>query len=533
MQLRATIANTLWTASNLPAYWRFGHALANPRLVQQQKLRQLLRKSANTEFGKAHRFDTISNYEEFTRRVPISDYTAFAPWIDRICRGETNILTRDRVTHLIPTSGSSGAQKLIPFTSGLQSEFNAAIGAWLVNLAKQFPSLAGGPAYWSITPALGNETFQDAAIPIGFDADTSYLGGARRRLADAIMAVPSCLSRTHSLDTFRHQTLLHLLHCRELRLISIWHPSFLSLLLDELPLRWDRLLDELEHGIGMFPADTARAGELRFLGPLKPEMLWPKLQVISCWGDGAAEAPLKDLRECFPNVFFQRKGLIATEAFMTLPFRGQFPLAVRSHFFEFLDEQGRAHCVEDLRDGEDYEIIVSTAGGLWRYRIGDRVRVAGWLAKTPSLRFLGRGESVSDRFGEKLTEQFVAEILRDIFGSETPRFALLAPDENEGGSRYTLYVEGRVSVRCATDIEQALRRNPHYAYCRDLGQLLPAGIFLISDRGYETYAKRQLRQGARLGGVKPAVLSRTSGWSEIFCGTYLRKDEKSTIPVRE
>src|SRR5437899_5808773 len=166
MQFKAAIANALWSASNLPDYARFCSALRQPETAQFRKLLSLLEQSANTSFGKAHGFESIGSYEEFARRMPLSDYTALEPWIARIRQGESNVLTRDRVTHLIPTSGSTGAGKLIPFSPGLQRELSAAIAPWLVDLAKQYPSLIGGSAYWSITPALCERTAEPSAIPI-------------------------------------------------------------------------------------------------------------------------------------------------------------------------------------------------------------------------------------------------------------------------------------------------------------------------------------------------------------------------------
>src|SRR6266404_1584821 len=152
MPLTAIVANALWSASNLPAYLRLRRALRSPQAAQARKLRAYLESNTHTVFGKAHRFDTIRTYEEFTRRVPLEDYESLEPWIARIRQGEVNVLTAQPVTHLVPTSGSSGARKLIPFTAGLQQEFNAAIGPWLVDLQRQKPGLIGGPAYWSMTP---------------------------------------------------------------------------------------------------------------------------------------------------------------------------------------------------------------------------------------------------------------------------------------------------------------------------------------------------------------------------------------------
>ncbi len=515
----------------MPAYARFRRALHRPEIVQEYKLRRYLEHSAHTAFGKAHGFNTIRNYEEFAQRVPLADYDSFTPWIARVRRGETNVLTHERVTHLIPTSGSTGARKLIPFTAGLQREFDAAIGAWLIDLQRQSPSLLGGPAYWSVTPVLGDELVEESAVPIGFDSDMAYLGGARQRLAEVVMAVPSNVQHAESIAAFRYRTLLRLMRCRELRLISVWHPSFLTLLLDALPAHWEKLLEDIARGDGnsLVPLPR-RAGELRTANPLKPATFWPELRVVSCWGDGAAALALTDLRRRFPDVSLQSKGLIATEAFVTLPFIGQFPLAVQSHFFEFIDTAGTVLPVQALRESEEYEVVVTTAGGLWRYRLGDRVRVTGWVQETPSLRFMRRGVNTSDWFGEKLSEPFIVAVLREIFQSDTPRFALLAPDEDDAGCRYTLYVEGAAKSDWAEKLDRVLRRNPHYAYCRDLGQLLSVRVYIIDGQGFEAFVTRQAAQGARLGDIKPTMLNGVAGWSNIFPGAYMFPT--ANIPLR-
>src|SRR5262245_53704715 len=111
MHPTATLANALWTVSNLPAYWQFRRALNDPGEAQEQKLRSLIQRNANTAFGKAHGFHSIGNYVEFARHVPLRDYQALEPWVARIRRGEANVLTQDQVTHLVPTSGSTGARK--------------------------------------------------------------------------------------------------------------------------------------------------------------------------------------------------------------------------------------------------------------------------------------------------------------------------------------------------------------------------------------------------------------------------------------
>lgn len=516
MNLPAAIANTLWAVSTVPAHWRFRHALRNPEAVQRQKLRGYLERNTRTAFGETHGFDTIRGYEEFARKVPLADYGAFEPWVERIRRGETNLLTHEPVTHLIPTSGSTAARKLIPFTAGLQREFDAAIGPWLADLAGQDPAMLSGPAYWCITPATPRAQTDDSVMPIGFADDASYLGGVKSRLVRAAMVSPNDLSRITNIEEFRYATLLCLLRERDLRLISIWHPSFLGLLLDALPGHWHKLLAELRR------THKRRARELERRDPCEPETLWPRLKLISCWGAAHAELALADLRRRFPQTLIQPKGLLATEAFVTIPFRGTHPLAVCSHFFEFIDEAGRPRLAHELREGETYEVVVTTSGGLWRYRLGDRVMAAGNVERAPSLRFLGRSGDISDHRGEKLSESFVAQVIRDITATlaSPPRFAMLAPEDIANDVGYTLYLEGECPAELVADLDNLLCRNPQYAWCRNFSQLKPARVFQIERRGYETFVARESSRVRCIGDVKPTALSRDSTWSQHFEGTY-------------
>ena len=234
MNLHAAIANSLWLASNLPAARRFRRALSQPAAAQTQLLQNYLTQNRDTAFGKVHGFVGIKNYADFASRVPLNTYEDLQPWIERIRRGEHCVLTSEPITHFIPTSGSSGARKLIPFTAGLQREFNCAIGPWIADLYRRHPSVVFGTAYWSISPAVQIADAESSAVPTGFDDDSAYLGGARKRLVNSVMAAPSELSLVSDMEQFKYLTLLCLLRQSDLRLISIWHPSFLSLLLDAL-----------------------------------------------------------------------------------------------------------------------------------------------------------------------------------------------------------------------------------------------------------------------------------------------------------
>ena len=205
--------------------------------TQQRLLAQMLACHAASAFGRAHGFDRIRSWDEYRDRVPLRSGQDYVPWIDRIRHGEQRVLTVERVNRLMPTSGTTNQPKLVPFTNGFQRQFTAAIGPWVVDLFRRYPDLKRGPAYWSISPAIESDS-RSSAVPIGFDDDSQYLGGWSKALVEKTFAVPSCVSRFLDVDQWRLATLFWLLRARELRLFSVWHPSFLDLLFEALTTHW-------------------------------------------------------------------------------------------------------------------------------------------------------------------------------------------------------------------------------------------------------------------------------------------------------
>jgi hypothetical protein len=536
---RCGLMHRLWIAANTGRWRRFRRALQHPEEAQMRILRRLLRANRASSTGRRLRFDAIDSYEHFRNRVPLSTYEDYQPFIERIIAGEAGELTSEPVRRLMPSSGSSAARKLIPYTASLQREFGRAIAPWIVDLYSRRPDLREGPSYWSVSPA-ANCTDTPSRVPIGYEEDSAYLGGLLQSLVDATLAVPGFVSRIRDMETFRYVTLLFLLRRPELRLISVWNPSFLTLLIDDAPRHWDRLLEDLKEGTFTppqpleralraalaqpFRANPGRAQELHRCGPRDVVQFWKRLAVISCWGDAHASGGATDLAQRFPGVEIQHKGLLATEAFVTLPFDGHHPLAVTSHFFEFLDDDGRALLAHELSEGGEYQVVVTTGGGLYRYRLGDRVRVESRMGATPSLRFLGKEDHVSDRCGEKLTAAHVGQAVEGLLhdaGIEAT-FSMLAPDEHRRPVGYSLYLEtaAQLPPDLASRLDRLLAENPHYDYCLRLGQLAPAQVFQVRGDAQRAYLDAIVRRGGRLGEIKPSPLSNLGGWSRIFAGDY-------------
>ena len=540
MTLSSAIAGAAWMSTNIAGYYRYRAALSDPAVTQEAILKHYLRANADTAFGRAHRFPLIRSVDEYQASVPLASYADFSQSIDDIWIGKQAILTRDPVRSLALSSGSVSAAKRIPYTARLQREFRRAIAPWVADLYRGRPQLILGSSYWSITPVARDPTPEPGVIPVGFEEDGEYLGAVWKRLVDATLAVPGAVRFVRDVDAFRYVTLLFLLRRPDLSLVSVWHPSFLTLLLDALPLNWDSLIKDVRGGTidppsglpaaierdlrsGLRP-NPRRAEELAAVGPEDYTAIWPRLQLVSCWADGHAAFSLRTLRRMLPGVQIQPKGVLATEAVVTLPFQGLMPLAVRSHFFEFLRE-GRTYLAHQLVPGEVYSVVVTTGGGLYRYRLEDRIEVDGFVQRTPSLRFLGKEDCVSDLCGEKLNETFVAGALDQACARfrVAPRCALVAPDLSGVPQGYTLYLETDAEPPPALSglLDEYLASNPHYRYCRTLGQLAPVRLFHVTGSMFSLYLSRCRDLGQRLGDVKPIALSPKAGWSDVFPGHYL------------
>lgn len=524
--------------------------------TQSRLLERLLWRNRDSEVGRRFKFNTVRDADDYRNRVPLATYDEFFGYINRIAKGETGVLTSERVKLLEPTSGSSGQSKLIPYTASLKSEFNRAIAPWIVDTFAQHPSLLWGHAYWSVSPVVRQNETSQGGLPIGFEDDSEYLGRLGRTLMGAGLAVPMSVKLLTDMETFRYVTLLFLLRCRSLALISVWHPTFLTLLLDPMVDWMEQLCKDIATGriASSMPIPQDLRMQLEF--SMQPDLkrvsdidqacsldtsessmihrLWPQLSLISCWLDGHARQFRPELEARFLDTPLQAKGLVSTEGFVSVPLRHEPSpaLAVRSHFFEFLPQSERAnsttHLAHELERGQRYMVVMTTGGGLYRYITDDIVEVVGHSGTCPLLTFIGKKSNVSDRFGEKLNEQFVDTALKSALERYEilPTFAMIAFEGLADIPAYALFLEScstldSLILSVGTQLEAAMLENYHYRYCRELGQLGALRVFRVDSKARETFVKVCQQRGQRLGDIKLSALHGMSNWSRCFDGDFL------------
>jgi len=536
----ASWLNAAWMCGCAFELAAFRRATRKVRITQATLLRKLLRENETTEFGARHCFADITSVGEYQKRVPLSTFADYAAAITRIGQGATGVLTRQAVELLQPTSGTTSGEKLIPCTAGLRAQFQRGVAAWIGDLFWRRPAVRRGRAFWSISPAFGRSRSTAGGLRIGFATDAEYLGAVERRLLPHLLVAPGGLARCPDIDSFRYYTLLCLLHAGDLSLISIWSPTFLTALFASMRPWQDRLVHDLRTGTTLpggerLPPDVRRAEEVRAilnacndLSDVTPA-LWPKLALISCWTDAAAGRFVPQLRALFPAIEIQPKGLLATEGFVSLPLVDHpgAALAVRSHFFEFQElDTLQCRLAHELERGGRYGVVMTTAGGLYRYQMRDEIEVVGFVNQCPQLRFLGRMDGTCDLVGEKLVETHVRSVLDRLWVGLglTPSFDLLAPATGRLG--YRLFVQGLSALvsteaiaRLRTRLDEGLMENPHYRHARRLGQLAAVEIEFLEGSGVSAsvaFLRRLRERGQQEGAIKPTCLDAEAGWEDAL-----------------
>src|SRR5690606_10479771 len=86
----------------------------NPQKKQEELLLSFVEKASKTLYGREHDFENIHSVKDFQERVPVADYEDLRPYIERVKRGQANILWTDTPEYFAKTSGTTSGSKYIP-----------------------------------------------------------------------------------------------------------------------------------------------------------------------------------------------------------------------------------------------------------------------------------------------------------------------------------------------------------------------------------------------------------------------------------
>ena len=490
--------------------------LKSARAIQERIFREHLKKSRDTVYGREKHLSAITSLKDFQKNIPIQTYEDYLPYIERLKRGEKNVLfpEKEKLIMFALSSGTTASPKFIPVTSSFFNSYRRGSLYWGALMFLSYPELLDGV----ILPIVSSwsESKTERGVPCG--GISGLIARSQRRVARSQYCLPASVYDIKDIED-KYYTILRLgLAEPGVRFISSANPSTLITLARYADKWKEDLITDIAGGSPPYLSpDKKRAKELdqivRREGKLNPSSFWPNLYLISCWKGGTVGQYLPLLKEYYGQVPVYDLGLLASEGRMSIPIGNdnhQGVLDIQSHFYEFIPEEeednplSRALLMGELEKGKRYFIILTTSSGFFRYHIHDLIEVVDFYEGVPVIAFLNKGRHISSLTGEKLTEFQVSRAMEKIgfikgeewtllpcWDNQVPYYALVAEEPQLKSLNSKEIVEQFDDELKNLNLEYKSKR-----YSRRLGDIrlisVPAGTF--------SKIKKELveRQGGRM-----------------------------------
>lgn len=361
--------------------------------LQQKTFQYLLAQAKSTEFGKAHQFVSIKTYEDFKKNVPIHDYEDLRPYIDRVTKGEPNVLWPGKPEYLAKTSGTTSGVKYIPISKeSMPEHIKAARNALL-----------------SYIYETGNADFVDGKM--------IFLQGS------PVLEKKAGISVGRLSGIVAHHV-----------------PGYLQK--NRLPSYDVNCIDDWEQKVNAIVAETKNE-DMRLISGIPPwcQMYFDRLSAVC--GD-------KKIKDIFPNFKLYVHGGVnyepyrarmeesigfgidtietypASEGFIAFQDRQKekgLLLMVDSGIFyefipadEFFNENPTRLSLKDIELDKNYALILNTSAGLWGYSLGDTIK---FVSKNPyKIVVSGRIKHYISAFGEHVIGEEVEQALMGVANDE-------------------------------------------------------------------------------------------------------------------
>lgn len=479
-------------------YGRFMAATRKAAEVQKQVLASHIHRNADSDFGRDHHFDRIGSVDSFRKQLPILRYEDFRPYIEQVCNGRVAALFggRQRVRMFALTSGTTDQPKYIPVTDEFLRSYRRGWNAFGIKALLDHPQafLRGIVQVTSRT----DESRTPAGIPCG--AITGLMAATQKRLVRKYYVAPQCTAEIIE-PAAKYYTIMRLAVARDVAFMITASPATQLKLARTANEHREQLIRDIHDGTlwGDLPvppgvramlrsrlrADRSRARELESLarrhGHLLPRHYW-KLAFIANWTGGTMGLYLQEFPAYFGDVPVRDIGLLASEGRISIPVEDRTPAGIldtQSHFFEFVppdrieETNPKTFLCHELDVGQEYFVLMTTTSGLYRYHIGDLVRVVGYEGQAPLIEFLSKGAHVCSLAGEKLTEHQVMQAVSQAAGRTgigvtsfvlaprwgDPPYYMLHIETRGAGDEVLEELTAEVDVRLSTlNIEYAERR---------------------------------------------------------------------------
>lgn len=447
---------------------------------QEKLLLSLVDHAKKTLFGRTHHFESIRSVQDFQQNVPIADYENLKPYIEKVKRGQRDILWTETPEYFAKTSGTTSGSKYIPISKeGMPFQVKGAQSALFHYIAKK-----------------GNADFVNGKmIFLQGSPELEEVFGIKTGRLSGIVA--------HHIPKYLQKNRL---------------PSWETNMMEDWEAKVDKIVEETEHEnmtliSGIPPWLIMYFEKLIEKNGKKIKQIFPNLQLIVT--GGVNYEPYRDKMEellggkvDIVQTFPASEGFFAFQDDYTK--EGLLLLTNHGIFYEFipLEQYGKPDAkrltLKEVELNKDYALILTTNSGLWAYSIGDVVR---FIDKNPHrILVSGRTKHFTSAFGEHVIAFEVEEALKSTlekYPAQITEFHL-APQVNpeEGLPYHEWFIEFEKEPEnldvFKNELDDQLRkRNTYYDDLISGNILQKLHISQLQKNAFQEYAKAEGKLGGQ------------------------------------
>jgi len=360
--------------------WRIEQWVQNPIAAQREVLQDLVTHGQYSELGRKYRMNKLFSIRDFKKAIPIHEYNDLKPYIDRLMKGEQNLLWDSPVTWFAKSSGTtSDKSKFIPIT---------------------------------------DESLEDCHYQAAKDLLSLYYNFNNE--SDLLTGKGLVIGGSHQISSLNEEAHYGDLSAVLLQNTPIWSnwirtPELSIALMDE----WENKIEQLAHST-ILENVTSVTGVptwtlvlfkriLEITGKQNIKEVWPNLELYV--HGGVSFTPYKDqFKKILGEGIHYMETYNASEGFFAaqdnLNEDGMLLFLQHGIFFEFmpLEEYGKPEPqtigLRDVELNKNYALVISTNGGLWRYLLGDTIVFTS--LQPFRVKVSGRVKHFINAFGEEI-----------------------------------------------------------------------------------------------------------------------------------
>lgn len=550
---------------------RFDEATRDPRRTQTELLLGMLRRNADTEYGRRYNFASINSIADYQKQVPLITYADIQQDMERVAGGAKNVFTAEDPVMFAQTSGTTGKPKFIPVTPTDQGRAHKdQMRTWLYHAQKAHPGILDYKVVSMVSPAI--EGYTESGVPFG-----STSGHIYKNMPGVVRRAYSIPYEVFEIEDYqaKYYTIMRISLEHDVRFLATANPSSILQLMDKANEYSEDLIRDIRDGtlsgqqdiepairqlvekrLRPNPKRSAQLDAMRSRrdGRLVPGDYWPDLGLIGCWKGGTVGHYLEKFDPWF-NPDGTRPVPVRDWGYLSSEARGSIPLSdegskgvltVATNFFEFVavDEVEAKPdkpaswpflTTADLEIDGEYYIFVTTTSGLYRYDINDVIQVAGRYHQTPEIVFLRKGRGMTNITGEKLSVNQVIDSVQSAARTSGLIPAHFKAEADTDRSRYILRVEfaghteEEQQLAFLQEVDRYLKEvNIEYKAKRDSSRLGAPVMHVMREGWYERGRRLLAASGKRVFQAKTEVLSRVKAETVI-----LRPEIENIVELKE